>query len=248
MANISRHVLFLAISFSFLAIPDLQSVNAQEKAKPRRAKTPSPVLAPIEDVDGLPRVLLIGDSISMGYTIPVREKLTGKANVHRPGVNCGPTTTGLKSIDQWLGDEKWDVIHFNWGLHDLKYVGEDGSTLQDIIKTGSRPQISIEDYEKNLRQLVERLKQTGAHLIWRNTTPVPAGSNGRKAEDAERYNAVATKVMKENSIQTHDMYSFVKPKMQDLMLPNGNVHFTAAGSDALADEVVNVILAALKTK
>lgn len=248
MVNMSRHVLCLALSFSFLAIPGLQPVNAQEKAKPRKAKAPSPVLASIEDVDGLPRVLLIGDSISMGYTLPVREKLQGKANVHRPGVNCGPTTTGLKSIDQWLGDKKWDVIHFNWGLHDLKYVGEDGTTLQDLNKPGSRPQVSIEDYEKNLRQLVERLKQTGAHLIWRNTTPVPEGSNGRKTEDAERYNAVAAKVMQENSIQTHDMYSFVKPKMQELMLPNANVHFTPAGSDKLADEVVGVILAALKTK
>jgi lysophospholipase L1-like esterase len=108
--------------------------------------------------------------------------------------------------------------------------------------------VPIADYEKNLRQLVERLKQTDAHLIWRNTTPVPEGANGRKVEDAERYNAVAAKVMREHSIEIHDMYSFVKPKMQDLMLPNANVHFTAQGSDTLADEVVNVILAALKTK
>jgi hypothetical protein len=69
-------------------------------------------------VAGLPRVLLIGDSISMGYTLDVRELLKGKANVHRIPTNGGPTTNGLKNIKAWLGDSKWDVIHFNWGLHD----------------------------------------------------------------------------------------------------------------------------------
>ncbi len=43
----------------------------------------NPAVRPIKDVPGLPRVLLIGDSISIGYTLQVRELLKGKANVHR---------------------------------------------------------------------------------------------------------------------------------------------------------------------
>jgi len=50
-----------------------------------------PSLEPVEDVAGLPRVLLIGDSISMGYTVPTRELLADKANVHRVPENGGPT-------------------------------------------------------------------------------------------------------------------------------------------------------------
>ncbi len=46
-----------------------------------------------------PRVLLIGDSISMGYTLGVRARLAGKANVHRPPENCGDTARGVKSGD-----------------------------------------------------------------------------------------------------------------------------------------------------
>jgi hypothetical protein len=88
-------------------------------------------MAKIEDVAGLPRVLLIGDSISIGYTLDVREMLKGKANVHRIPTNGGPTTNGLKSIKAWLGDSKWDVIHFNWGLHDLKYIQDDPSKRAD---------------------------------------------------------------------------------------------------------------------
>src|SRR5262245_41201760 len=100
------------------------SLEAQEarpktaQAKPKPA--PNPAYAQIEDVAGLPRVLLIGDSISIGYTLDVREELKGKANVHRPATNCGPTTSGVRGIDQWLkvgaGSGKWDVIHFNFGL------------------------------------------------------------------------------------------------------------------------------------
>jgi len=236
----------LTILMSLFAAVDVQQSIAQERVQ--KAKKIPPVFAPIEDVEGLPRVLLIGDSISMGYTLPVRELLKGKANVHRPAINCGPTTLGKTSIDKWLGDGKWDVIHFNWGLHDLKYVGKDGKTLEDLKAPESRPQVSLQDYERNLIELVERLKQTGAHLVWRNTTPVPEGSRGRVAKDAELYNVVAAKVMQQNSIQIHDMYSFVKPRMQELMLPDGNVHFTAEGSDVLAQEVANVVLQSLSPK
>ncbi len=216
-------------------------VHAQDNAARARQRQPSPALAQVEDVSGLPRVLLIGDSISMGYTLPVREALKGKANVHRPPINCGPTTTGLKSIDQWLGDGKWDVIHFNWGLHDLKFISV---TDQSSQETKQRRQVPPEDYEKNLRQLVARLQQTGAKLIWRNTTPVPHGAAGRVVEDAAKYNAIAESIMKQHNIDIHDMYSLVQPRMNELMLKE-NVHFTEEGYDALATEVANAILQSL---
>ena len=100
---------------TLLALPVL---GQAQNTKPKR---PNP-MAPIRDVAGLPRVLLIGDSISIGYTLPTRELLKGKANVHRIPTNGGPTIRGLVQIDSWLGDGKWDVIHFNWGLHDLKFM------------------------------------------------------------------------------------------------------------------------------
>ena len=96
-----------------------------KEAKPRAANPPvavDPSLGSVVDDPKLPRVLLIGDSISMGYTVPVRNLLKGKANVHRIMENGGPTTNGLAKIKLWLGNSKWDVIHFNFGLHDLKLV------------------------------------------------------------------------------------------------------------------------------
>src|SRR4029078_8771267 len=80
-------------------------------------KAPNPILAPIKDVPGLPRVLIIGDSISMGYTGPVRALLKDKANVHRIPQNGGPTKNGVANIDKSLSDGKWDEIQLNLRSH-----------------------------------------------------------------------------------------------------------------------------------
>jgi hypothetical protein len=216
------------------------AVHAQD-AKKKAARAPNPALAPIEDVAGLPRVLLIGDSISIGYTLPVREALQGKANVHRIPANGGPTSNGTTNIDKWLGDKKWDVIHFNWGLHDLKFVDDNGQLSNE--QTGKH-QIPIDKYEENLRELTQRLQKTGAKLIWCSTTPVPEGAAGRKPGDELRYNEVAAKVMKELNVPTDDLYSFAQPRLKDIQLP-ANVHFTSEGSKVLAEQVSKSISAAL---
>lgn len=216
--------------------------TAQETPRGRRAVNPA--MAPITDTPGLPRVLLIGDSISIGYTLPVRQALQGTANVHRPNTNCGPTSNGVKSLDEWLGQGRWDVIHFNWGLHDLKYMGPDGSNLAEPGDPKNHQQVPPAEYAANLRQLVARLKRTGAKLIWRNTTPIPNGSAGRVVADAEKYNAIAAEIMREEQIPIHDLYAFVLPKQAEIMLP-ANVHFTPDGYQQLGQDVARVITAAL---
>ena len=221
------------------------SLDSDSNAK-KKKKNIRPVFAPVKDVAGLPRVLLIGDSISIGYTLQVRNALKGKANVHRPPANCGPTIRGLQKIDDWLGDREWDVIHFNWGLHDLKYMGPNNENLVDPNDEKNHQQVPPAEYEKNLRKLVDRLKKTKAKLIWRNTTPVPEGANGRVVGDSIKYNEIAAKVMNESGIAIHDMFGLVQPKMSELMLPKGNVHFTKSGSQVLADDSVRIILDAIK--
>lgn len=198
---------------------------------------PNPALQDVDDAAGLPRVLLIGDSISIGYTIPVRELLKGKANLHRILTNGGPTINGLEHISEWLGDGKWDVIHFNWGLHDLK-IGEDGSR-----------QVPLEKYEQNLRELVAKLQQTGARLIFASTTPVPDGKLNppRVNTDVIAYNAVAAKIMQERGISIDDLYSLAMPRLQTIQLPV-NVHYTPEGYATLATQVADSILKELARK
>src|SRR5689334_14491816 len=115
-----------AAAIVLLGLAVLAPAQTTQPAAPAARRAPNPAFAAVKDDPALPRVLLIGDSISIGYTVPTREKLKRKANVHRPGTNCGPTTRGVENLDKWLGDGKWDVIHFNFGLHDLKYIDDAG--------------------------------------------------------------------------------------------------------------------------
>ena len=220
--------------------------HAAEKKTATKGKksVPNPAFAKVEDVPGLPRVLLIGDSISIGYTVAVRELLKGKANVHRIPVNGGPTINGLKNLDAWLGSSKWDVIHFNWGLHDLKYMGPKNESLPDPKSPDSHPQVLLPDYERNLKQLVDRLKRTGAKLIWRNTTPVPEGSAGRVPGDEVKYNEAAARVMKAAGVITEDLYQHSLDDAKNIQLP-ANVHYTAQGYQYLSQHVAAAIEAQL---
>lgn len=218
-------------ALTLLFIASLVTVVAQPATpKPAKPAKKDPSLEPITDQLGLPRVLLIGDSISMGYTVPVRDLLKGKANVHRIPENGGPTPTGTAKLAKWLGTNQWNVIHFNWGLHDLK-----------SMETG-KAQVSLAEYEANLRELVKQLQQTKAKLIWCATTPVPDAklTPPRKDSDVQAYNAIAKNVMDENKIPTNDLYAHTLPKLADVQRP-ANVHFTPAGSEFLAKKVAKSI-------
>ena len=209
-------------------------VFGQGQQPPTPPQTPNPAFAEVKDDPALPRVLLIGDSISIGYTLPTRRLLQGKANVHRIPVNGGPTITGLESLDRWLGSGKWTVIHFNWGLHDLRFM-DDG-----------KHQVAIDTYEKNLRDLVGRLKRTGAALIWASTTPVPDAevTPPRKNSNVVAYNAVAKRIMQEHGIPIDDLYALAFPRLGEIQRP-ANVHYTDPGYDVLAERVAASIRAAL---
>ena len=227
------HFLTLLSSLIF-AVGAASAADAGGNKKAPAKRAPSPSLAAIDDVPGLPRVLLLGDSISMGYTIPVRTRLAGRANVHRPPENCGDTARGVASLDKWLGEGKWDVIHFNFGLHDLKYLDGKGT----LVPPEQGKQVaSTTQYAENLRRIVARLKRTGAKLIFATTTPVPAGSTGRVQHDDRKYNEAAVQVMREQGVLIDDLHAFAGARLEKIQLPK-NVHFSAEGYGALADAVV----------
>ena len=175
-------------------------------------------------LENLPRLLLLGDSISLGYDQPARDLLTGKATVHHPPENCQSTEYGLQQIEQWLGDERWDVIHFNWGLWDAHHLEDD------------RLRTTPEQYEQNLRALVSRLKTTGARLIWASTTPTKTIHQGGiwvEGSDIPIRNDIARRVMVENNIPINDLYGQMLPNVRRLRGDDG-CHYTPEGYAFLA--------------
>lgn len=217
-------------------LPEKNSIAHTNKRKSLESKIKS----------DLPNVLIIGDSISIGYTPFVKTMLEGKANViHAPGNNQG-TSLGYQKLSEWLaGEMKWHVIHFNWGLHDLKHVKVAG-TSKNSNDPNDPHQADIFTYEKNMNILAKQLKSTGAKLIFATTTPYPAGVKPcRIPEDAVKYNKVAQKIMNKNGIKVNDLYSLVLPRLKELQKPV-NVHFKPEGSKVLAEQVAQSILCELE--
>ena len=180
----------------------------------------------VQDDPKLPRALLIGDSVSGGYTLFARKALAGKANLHKAPENCGPTSNGLKKLDVWLGDVKWDVIHFNFGIHDRA--------------------TPLADYAQRLEQIIARLEKTGAKLIWASTTPIPTDEAKKQtAESIVERNAVAARLMQQHGIAVDDLFTFITPHLATAQNPN-DVHFTGPGYQLLGQQVAASIEAALK--
>ena len=110
----------------------------------------------------LPDALLICDSISMSYTIGVRSRLAGRANLYRAANNCRSTRQILEEIEDYIGEIEWDLIHFNAGIHDFTWITPEGKTSS--VGVGAR-QVSLEQYVRNMERIVERLNETGATIL-----------------------------------------------------------------------------------
>ncbi len=143
-----------------------------------------------------PRVLIIGNSISGQYREYVVEDLKGKADVFWIKQNAGDTKRAIgnkpgASIEDWLAaaEGDWDIISFNYGLHDIKFAN---------YKMTNKQVCSPQEYKLNLRYVIERLRKTGARLQWVNITPVRGSTEGNRIPGDEIvFNEAAIEVLRE---------------------------------------------------
>ncbi|MFI3306305.1 MAG: SGNH/GDSL hydrolase family protein [Rikenellaceae bacterium] len=190
-------------------------------------------------------VLMIGDSVSQGYTKIAAEELGDIANVvHNPG-NGKDTVNGLKFIDQWLALKDWDVIHFNWGLWDLCYRNLESKTQGYRDKDNGTIAVPIDEYATNLELLVVKLKSSGAKLIFATTTYVPVNEAGRFVEDAKRYNKVAEQIMKRHKVTINPLYDYSLKIHPNYGKGDDDVHYTDEGCAALSVPVIKCLEKAL---
>ncbi len=202
----------------------------------------APVVSEETKPGDLPVVVLIGDSIRMGYAPTVIERLEGKARVVSPERNGGDTSNVLKNIDEWAVENDPVVVHINAGLHDLKLDPESSSY-----------QVSLEDYKANLETILDRLEsKTNARLIFATTTPVLDDRHNkvkpfqRREADVQRYNATAREVLKSHpEILLHDLHAAALEMGIETALVADGVHFTPAASVVLGNRVADQIERAL---
>ena len=182
-------------------------------------------------------IILIGDSIRMGYQATVCARLNGLAEVYAPEDNGGTSANILAHLDEWVIGRQPDVVHINCGLHDIKR--EFG---QDVCA------VPLAAYRRNVRSILTRLQgETEAVLIWALTTCVNQEwhhenkSFDRFADDVVAYNAAATEVCRELGIIINDLYAVVVTAGPDYILSEDGVHFKCEGDVLLGERVAECL-------
>ena len=183
--------------------------------------------------EDLPKLFLIGDSIRSGYQDTVQGLLGTQFEISvQPAGWTGDAVDALNFVDDWLAAGPYDVIHFNWGLHDVYTArpGMDGEVA-----------VSIEDYQTATEAMVAKLKASGATLVWANTTPSYDCEPTFNESDIVAYNAVAKAIMDANDIPINDLHSLAWEYLPEIQLAPGNIHYNAEGNRILGTAVAGAI-------
>ena len=197
--------------------------------------------SPAAEPEKLPKVVLIGDSIRMGYASTVAKKLEGKAVIVQSKANGGDSKNVLAKIKELAVAEQPDIVHFNCGIHDTKKDKKAGTY-----------QVPPKEYEANLRKIVETIrKETKATVIFATTTPIvdERAAKGRAEAAYElldastvEYNAIALKVMKELNVPVNDLRAVVgEAEERSKLITQDGVHYTAAGQAKLGEAVAEFV-------
>jgi lysophospholipase L1-like esterase len=207
---------------SFYAPPYMRDLPAGN------VKPESDGWAYVKDNPALPRVLIIGDSISRSYTAPVRIALTGKANVHRAPANCGNTDNFFKFGESWLkqnGKDRWDVVVFNFGIHDRDK--------------------SPDLYAANLRKIYDRLKAAGASIVWVETTPFARPEDAPGTDRSPALNATGNAVATEEGAEIVRLHDLMLPELASLQ-KSDRTHFNEEGQRKMGTAVAEAVSRHLK--
>ncbi|MBA7568302.1 hypothetical protein ES708_10023 [subsurface metagenome] len=190
----------------------------------------------------LPRIFIIGDSISIGYTPFVKEYYKDIALVeHNPG-NAGDSGRGLENIRKWLGEGDWDIIQINWGLWDLCYRHPDSKLYGNRDKINGTLTFTIDEYKANLDSIVTIIQDiSDAELIFVTTTYVPENEAGRYAKDVKKYNKAAKEVMKKHSVSVNDIYKESISIHKKHGIGNDDVHYNEEGNKKLAELIIEYL-------
>lgn len=171
-----------------------------------------------------PGILVLGDSISIGYWyygLVSHGVMDNYSVLHNP-CNAENSRFGVQNIDAWLAkrDGQWEMITFNHGIWDATNNGD---------------HVGIEEYKSNLRIIGQKIQAKTAKPVFILTTSAPPEAIGLTDADIQTYNAAASEVMAELGIPVIDLYTYSKTINSEHEIQDGlpEVHYTLQGDQDL---------------
>ena len=156
----------------------------------------------------LPRVLLLGDSIRIGYCATVAKELSDIADVVYPDENCANSQHVLTRLEHWAAQfPNPTIVHINFGQWDAaRFAGCDERLT------------SPEEYRRNTRMIFRALARffPGARRYFATTTPMRQGTGPRDGlhprtdADIDEYNAIAVPIAREEGLEIDDLNAFAR--------------------------------------
>ncbi|MEE0946355.1 MAG: hypothetical protein U0M42_05985 [Acutalibacteraceae bacterium] len=193
----------------------------------------------------LKKVLLIGDSIRMGYDKYVKDYLKDSCEVYFPTENCRFAQYVLRCLSDWRKElkigEELDLIHWNAGLWDTLEQYEDGCLTPPKF------------YEYFIDRICNRIKILfpKAKVIFATSTPIleckiyDPKIFTRKNDKIREYNDIAVNVCKKYGFEINDLYSVVE-NVPELYYSDMTHLYTPEGTQLLTDAVVKKICEVLE--
>lgn len=180
-------------------------------------------------------LVLIGDSIRMGYQATVRERLAS-VDIWSPEANGGDSANVMAHLDEWVVAHSPQLVHLNCGLHDIKKPFDSG-----------RAQVGLDEYRRHLHEIFDRILSTGARLVWASTTPVDEDLHHRNkgfdrfTADVDAYNSVALDLAMVENVPVNDLHAIIESADRTHLLREDGVHFSEEGSRLLGDAVAEFV-------
>ncbi len=183
------------------------------------------------------KLVLLGDSIRMGYQDAVKTKCP-EAEVWGPEFNGCHSQYELDRFQEWVVEREPDVLHINFGIHDSMQFAD------------GRPQILPDQYRINLTRYVARIKELKTiRMIWATTTPVFMPTADVPMSDwppnpthpIDEYNEAALTIVNEEGLQVNDLHAVIMANDYARCLCEDGCHMTDFGNEVLSDAVVEAV-------
>ncbi len=180
------------------------------------------------------KVVLIGDSIRMGYQ-PLVIRKCKKAEVWGPTENCRHSLWVLDHFQEWVAGQEPDVVHVNFGIHDC------------IPMADGEHQILLSQYRLSLKRVIEKVKELEVtQMIWATTTPLYTSEEDKPMKEwqvrsdasLKEYNDAALEIIQAEGITVNDLHEVIMRNDYTKCLIGDGCHMSEFGNEVLSDAVV----------